>query len=733
MSSLTSRGVEEVYQRRGHDVDFGELALSVEVKTDTALAELIEADGRLRISRGKPVSLERYLNAVGDLRKRPDPLDAAIDVALRSLAGSARATPDAIDRLVIQFPDLERAIREAAALNTAIWSTTGLRARVTPPPAKPLPCQFGPRLASGQQRYELQKLLGQGAFGQVYLALDRQLSEEGHTALVAIKVLVSGDRSPWARQTMIEEATKVRRINHPNVVLVMDRGVTEQDEDFIVYEFVDGGDLSQLTENGSSIAARRAAELVMQIARGVHAAHSAGVIHCDLKPGNIMLTAAGSPKVADFGIAVRLADAGRSQGSGDAELDGGSRTGPIGNLAFVSPEQYRGEDGALSIPSDIYALGGILFSLFTGRLPNGSTLEEIAKTHHATYGRAEPPLVRTLRPQVDRDLEAICRRALAVQPEDRYSSAAALSEDLERWLKLEPIEWTRPGVLRTLNLWRRRKPGVAISLLVIIALLIGGSFVAMHFASVARDRELLAAVNKGKFEKEQEYRDHGRARSKTLRSALSVLKDDYRFNTEVLTYIWIFEYIYGPAVYGMPDVQSELWKSRIAQTRNLVHITRAAGREDDMETLLWESALGFWLVCDKDYLEAEPLLDQNLQKWRQKIKPDDNWIANLEAIRLCAAANRYVALAAATPVDRTQIEPLETALAAAGERVAQRHEGTPIHFLVLDSRASLWGPNLLNDPVRHDQMKRDLQVLKDNTAVKVERNPPQSRPDQSSK
>ena len=122
-------------------------------------------------------------------------------------------------------------------LNAAIWSTTGLRAGVTPPPVKALPCDFGPVMSSGQRRYQLQRLLGQGGFGQVYLTLDRQLSEEGHTAMVAIKILSVGKRSPWARERLIEEATKVRRISHPNVVTVMDRGVTEQDEDYIVYEF----------------------------------------------------------------------------------------------------------------------------------------------------------------------------------------------------------------------------------------------------------------------------------------------------------------------------------------------------------------------------------------------------------------------------------------------------------------------------------------------------------------
>ena len=120
---------------------------------------------------------------------------------------------------------------------------------------------------------------------------------------------------------------------------------------------------------------RQAAAFIERIARGVHAAHMAGLVHCDLKPNNVVLSVAGEPKVADFGIAIRATDPGPAV----AALDESGDDEPLGNLAFMSPEQFRMEPGALTIPSDVYALGGMLYWMVTGELPNGSTPEEIRR------------------------------------------------------------------------------------------------------------------------------------------------------------------------------------------------------------------------------------------------------------------------------------------------------------------------------------------------------------------
>ena len=705
--------VRRLYDSAGIDVDFASVIASADVGDDMVLAELIEADGRLRLLRNRPVDLARYLSAIPDLARRADPLDAAIDVSLRQLSGGARTRPDAVERMIAEYPELEQPILEAAALNAAVWSTTGLRSQMAPVPPKSLPCDFGAMINSGEQRYQLQKLLGQGAFGQVYLALDRQLSEEGHTAMVAIKVLAARDRSPWARQQMIEEATKVRRISHPNVVQVMDRGVTEDNEDYIVYELVDGGDMSDQLSQTAQLPIVDAVRLVRQIALGIHAAHSAGVIHCDLKPGNIMLTKKGVPKVGDFGIAVRLSD--HTSAKGGAGSEGGS-SGPIGNLAFVSPEQYRGEEGARSIPSDIYSLGGILFVCLTGVLPNGSTLEEIACTHDTEQGRTEPPHPRTLRPEVDRDLDAICRRALAIKPQDRYSSAAAMAEDLERWLKREPIAWTRPSKLRVVRLWSIRKPALAASVAAIIVLAVAGSIVALRLNARANQKAIEAAEAKVKFKMEEQFRKAGEALLTSFKSAFKDSNPDYRFSTEALAYIWVFEYFFGPKLFGIAEAEFVLWKTRIEQVRQLREIAIAKGGPEQLETLMWESALAFFLVCDGDYLEAEPMLRQNIAAWERKLSSDDSWLVNMRTIQLCARVNRHAALA---QPDHAELLALEQQLNDAAEDVGARLAGTPIHFQVMKSLASLYGPKLLDDPQRHQSISDDLTRLINETKFKL--------------
>lgn len=717
-------GIEHVYANGDGDVPFAHIAKMVDPDDDGALSELIEADGRHRIALGRSVDLERYLQILPDLPDRPDPLDAAIDVTLRSLSGSSRVEPSAVEGLVQRHPNLEQPIREAAMLNAAIWSTTGFRARIEPPPVKPLPCDFGPPLPSGERRYQLQKFLGQGGFGQVYLAHDRQLSEKDHTATVAIKILASSAHMPWIRQRLIEEATKVRRISHPNVVMVIDRGVSEENEDYIVYEFVDGGDLTLLAIEGRPLPIEQTVRLISKTARGVHAAHSAGVIHCDLKPSNIMLTSAGEPKVADFGVAVRVAREGAtlshpfsepaSAASGSAGL--ASAMGPIGNVAFISPEQYRGEDGGLSVQSDVYALGGMLYLMLTGRLPNGATKEEIAATHDREHGRIKPPSARAHRPLIDRDLDAICARAMAVDPHERYESAAAFAEDLDRWLQLEPIPWMKPGVGHRLRLWTRRKPALAASVGGMMLVAMAGVIIALRLMSLANQNAIAAAVAQKELESKHEIEQNRLAFVNKFRQSLKTSLGEYKFATDALAFVWALEYIYGPTVMNWPEQSRELWKDRVGIIRTLVQTAHAENRGDELETLLWETALGFWLVSGKDYQEAEPLLDATLQRWSQQISPDDPWLSDVRTMRICAQVNRYAAWRRAGSSDAPSDEELRRVqgeLLAACELIPANRRGTPLHLLLINTMIDLCAPDMLNDSNRRQSLETAAKVLID--------------------
>lgn len=690
------RGTFEQLYETG-DPDFGALlAQADEPADDETLAELIEMDGRARLAKGLPVSLQRYLDCVPDLDRRPVALDSAIDVTLRSLSGTSRLTPGVVESLARQHPSLAGPIREAGVLSEAVWSTTGLRARFMPRSRRQTPCEFGPRIASGEARYELRRLLGAGAGGEVYLAVDRQLSEEGHPAFVAIKLLHAANSDPWARRRLIDEATKARRVTHPHVARVLDRGVSDDDEDFIVYELVSGGDLAAwhaMHPLAQSLRAR--VGLASRIARGVQAAHSAGLVHCDLKPGNILVSAADEPKVTDFGIAVRAGQAPADTPDYDADR-------PVGNLAFIAPEQFRAEEGCLSIPSDIYALGGLLYYLVTGELPNGSTVEQVRRHHDLSRGRRAAPSPRALNPRVDAGLDAICRRAMAIRPEDRYSSAGALADDLDAWLRREPISWTRPGLAARARLWTARRPGTAAVVALAVLGAAAGGVVAARGWSLAEQRRREAAIETAKV-------DAVRSRVQLMYSGALQGKAN-RLDHDLLPLIMAMEWMGGEVVLGNPFERPQLWADRINLVRRLIAAEEAAGRGGQLEPLFWKAVLGFWLTNDGDYAEAEPVLDDAIAGWRARLSPDDRWLAQLALLRDAAAVKRLAARAAAgglAEAERAELAQVAAHLTA-GEPLFADQFGTPVHRTVVTALIDLNGPKLL---ARAEDRARYMKVL----------------------
>jgi hypothetical protein len=688
--------LNRLYEGGGRDPDFGEVCRRFRIENDAQLADLIETDGRLRLRLRKPLTLQRYLDTIEDLSNRPEPLDAAIDMSLRALAGSSRVDETSVEKLVAAYPEYEAGIREAAVLNNALWSTTRVREHLSARPVRALPCDFGPTMENGEPRYELRDLLGEGAFGQVYLAVDRQLSEEDHPALVSIKVLPGSGRSAWTRQQLVDEATKARRIDHPNVARVLDRGVSADDDDFIVYEFVDGGDLGRwVRRRKNRLAAREAVQLVARIARGVHAAHMAGLVHCDLKPNNIVLTTDSEPKVTDFGIAIRAEERGRSRPEEDGEAE------PLGNLAFMSPEQFRMEPGALTIPTDVYALGGMLYWLVSGVLPNGSTPEAIQRTHDPQHGRRQPPPLRPHSREVDHDLEAICQRALAARPEHRYDSAAAMADDLEAWLCHEPIAWTRPSLLRRTKLWSQRKPALAASVLLILVLLVAGAVAGQRW-SVAQARA----------------DDEERIRLEAIQDLTTFLIESEKAEreglpTQLLLVIWLAEWVYEPTVLGSGSDRFDIWRTRTESVRNKLRRARAAGGQDSFLTLLWESALGFWLI-EEDCHEAELILEENRRKWGAILHPQDPWLAHLDAMQACATAARLAQLTEAGEglgEEARHLEELAAVLERAERMLARDDPGAALRRVILKHQQILHGPDLLDRPNRLKEATDALDAI----------------------
>jgi serine/threonine-protein kinase len=251
------------------------------------------------------------------------------------------------------------------------------------------------------------------------------------------------------------EAEAAASLDHPCIVPIYE--VDERDGScYFSMKFVEGGQLDEVTRR-EPMPIRRAVELIAKVARTVHYAHEHGILHRDIKPGNILLDAKGEPHLTDFGLA-RLVE---SESSVTHTLD------ILGTPSYMAPEQAVGNNTAVSNATDVYGIGAVLYQLLTGHPPfaGGATYETIRLLLDT-----EPRQPRLLNPKIDRDLSTICLKCLEKDPKRRYSSALALAEDLEHWLKHEPILARHTGIIGRSRKWMRRNPSSALLAACLVAL-----------------------------------------------------------------------------------------------------------------------------------------------------------------------------------------------------------------------------------------------------------------------
>jgi serine/threonine-protein kinase len=284
-----------------------------------------------------------------------------------------------------------------------------------PNPPAPLFPAGGSDAAAPIAGYSILGQVGRGGMGIVLKA--RHVAQN---RLVAIKIMtfnLSGD--PQARSRFRREAQAIARLKHPNIVQIYDLGECRDAQGscpYMVLEYLAGGTLEQVGRRGLATP-HEVAGLVEALARATDHAHRHGIIHRDLKPANVLLTADGVPKIADFGLA-KLHD-GQTFLTPSGDI--------VGTPNFMAPEQATGRTRDVGPLADVYALGGILYHLLTGRAPfDGESFLDIL----AQVRGSEPPPIHALNPHVPPDLAAICQRCLAKAPADRYPTAAALAEDL---------------------------------------------------------------------------------------------------------------------------------------------------------------------------------------------------------------------------------------------------------------------------------------------------------------
>jgi WD40 repeat protein/tRNA A-37 threonylcarbamoyl transferase component Bud32 len=307
--------------------------------------------------------------------------------------------------------------------------------------------------------YEILGELGRGGMGVVYKARHLKLNR-----LVALKMILSGIHAGADElKRFRNEAEAVASVQHPNLVQIYEIG--EHDgHPFFSLEFVDGRTLA-LTLGGKPQPPHSAALMVEQLARAVHAAHQSGIIHRDLKPSNVLLTAAGVPKITDFGLAKRLDGTGVQTATGDV----------LGTPSYMAPEQAAGLVHEVGPATDTYALGVILYEMLTGRPPFQAAVSVDIVMQVIS---SEPVSPSRLHPRLPRDVVTICLKCLEKDPRKRYTSAEALATDLRHFLEGEPIT-ARPATrLQRAAKWARRRPALAallaVSVLAALALLVEG-------------------------------------------------------------------------------------------------------------------------------------------------------------------------------------------------------------------------------------------------------------------
>lgn len=328
-------------------------------------------------------------------------------------------------------------------MESVLGNLEELNAKSPRPPALPLTMDFG--------AYELLEEIGRGGQGVVFRARQKSLNRT-----VALKVIGLG---PWATAAHLKrfrrEAEAAASLEHPRIVPIYEIG--ERDGScYFSMKCIDGGPLDEFVRR-EPMPIRAAVELIIKLARTVQFAHERGILHRDIKPGNILVDAHGEPHLTDFGLARLI----------ETESTVTRTRDVLGTPSYIAPEQAVGNSVQVTSATDVYGLGAVFYQLLTGHPPfaGGTTYQTIRLVLEA-----EPRRPKLWNSKVDRDLETICLKCLEKDHRHRYLSALKLAEDLERWLRHEPIRARRIGLIMRGRKWARRNPALTVLVPMLIVL-----------------------------------------------------------------------------------------------------------------------------------------------------------------------------------------------------------------------------------------------------------------------
>jgi len=492
--------------------------------------------------------------------------------------------------------------------------------------------------------YVVQKVLGRGGMGIVYHARHLQLKRD-----VALKMLLSGSyASRRDHLRFLREAESSAALRHPNIIQVYDIGEVDG-HPYYTMEYISGGTLAEQIAGGMQ-PARDSAKLVAALARAVQAAHESGIVHRDLKPANILMTTEGLPKISDFGLARWL----------DRESSLTNTGARIGTPSYMAPEQLRGGAAAAGPAVDHFALGAILYEMLTGHPPFRAETVSDTERKLATE-EAEPP--SRFNSKVPRDLEVICLKCLEKAPQARYASAGDLADDLERFLRHEPI-YARPVAPgERLIRWIRRHPlpaALTVAFLVLVGLI--GSQVVDNWAKSAASRVEKARltsrfetgiqlVQEGRFAEAHailgRLGDGGfselRQRIDRALADLDLVEKLDEIGVVRATLLNADDPAWHPKAQAAKEYESLFASSGIGKmTDEPAAIARSIGASEIKQPLI--AALDDWAVCEREasrrnwVLEVARLGGAPDQEWENRCRNPATWTDRTQLLELCNRA-----------------------------------------------------------------------------------------------
>lgn len=559
-----------------------------------ALCDSILVDASVRRQRNQEVTLSWYFATIPGLQSHPVVLDTALRTVLDEAEFRGRDRDAAAAELGRQFPELAEAIGFAQILDRALGSSSDF-SRLLEPVYASLPCDFGPPWRGGEHRFSLTDRVAAGAHGVVFRAYDRSLSSDGRTAWAAVKIL-SGpdDGAVLARR----EAIRARVIDHPAVARVLAAGEVETGGSFIAFEFVDGQPLRAWREQNPALCEpHTAVKFGLRIAEGLEAAHSSGVTHGDLHPGNVLVTSSGLPKIVDFGLGLV---------SPDSLVSGHSK----GALGFIPPECWN---GARVDPrsADVFGFAALLYWIICGVPPNGATVDD-AELLLEAGGRSAAQITSELMGRgIDRDLSRIIARALDADPKARCPSMSAVISDLVRWQRHEPIVWSNPSAIRRARLAIRRAPLVAALGATGFVVALGGVAAATGIsmrgrAAIAEQAAATAKAEANTLRVESDKYQQSRLFSRGLLNLVNQVPTD-KPEPRWLLLLSLLDHLFA-AEGGSLTLAERRLDRQIMLARQMRDDTQTLEGECSIAAVMWDAALGRWLLEANQFEEAGRVL-----------------------------------------------------------------------------------------------------------------------------